>query len=95
MLDETLADFREAGADLPTEKKERLEKLSSELAQSTQQFSEHVLDATNDWQLVIRDETRLKGLPETAKETARLTAIEKLGREEGKKPGCSLYKHHH
>ena len=84
LLDETLADFREAGADLPTEKKERLEKLSSELAQATQQFSEHVLDATNDWQLVIREEARLKGLPETAKETARLTAIEKLGREEGK-----------
>ena len=85
LLDETLADFRDEGADLPTHKKERLEKLSSDLAQITQKFSEQVLDATNAWQLVVRDETKLKGLPETAKDAARLTAIEKLGKEEGKK----------
>ena len=84
LLDETLADFRDEGADLPTEKKVRLEKLSSELAQTTQKFSEQVLDATNAWQLVVRSETKLKGLPETAKDAARLTAIEKLGQEEGK-----------
>ena len=84
LLDETLADFRDEGADLPTEKKERLEKLSSELAQVTQQFSEQVLDATNAWQLVIREESKLKGLPKTAKEAARLTAIEKFGEEDGK-----------
>ena len=66
------------------DKKERLEKLSSDLAQITQKFSEQVLDATNAWQLVVRDETKLKGLPETAKDAARLTAIEKLGKEEGK-----------
>lgn len=84
LLDETLADFREAGADLPKDKKDRLEKLSSELALATQQFSEQVLDATNDWQLVVEDESKLSGLPETAKETARLTAIEKLGEDKGK-----------
>ncbi len=83
LLEETLADFREAGADLPADKKDRLEKLSSELAQVTQQFSEQVLDATNAWQLEIKDESRLEGLPETAKEAARQTAIEKLGKQEG------------
>jgi len=83
LLQETLADFREAGADLPEQKKKRLEELSSELAQTTQKFSEKVLDATNDWQLVIKEEAKLRGLPETAKETARQTAIEKLGEEEG------------
>ncbi len=84
LLEETLADFREAGADLPDDKKKRLEELSSELAQTTQKFSEKVLDATNDWQIVIKEEGKLSGLPETAKEAARQTAIEKLGREEGK-----------
>jgi len=84
LLEETLADFREAGADLPDDKKKRLEELSSELAQTTQKFSEKVLDATNDWQIVIKEEARLSGLPETAKEAARQTAIEKLGEEEGK-----------
>ena len=63
LLEETLADFREAGADLPEEKKKRLEELSSELAQTTQKFSEKVLDATNDWQIVIKEEAKLEGLP--------------------------------
>jgi len=85
LLEETLADFREAGADLTQGKKEMLEKISSELAQVTQQFSERVLDATNDWSLEIRDEEKLDGLPESSKEAARIAAIEKLGQEEGSK----------
>ena len=84
LLDETLLDFREAGADLPGNKRARLEEISQELAQVTQKFSEQVLDATNEWKLVVNEEDRLKGLPETAKEAARQTAIEKLGEEEGK-----------
>ena len=84
LLDETILDFREAGADLDDEKRKRLEEVSQELAQVTQKFSEQVLDATNDWQLVVREETKLKGLPSTAKEAARLTALEKLGEEKGK-----------
>lgn len=83
LLNETLLDFKEAGADLHEEKRNRLQEISKELAQVTQKFSEQVLDATNEWKIVVRDESRLKGLPETAMETARQTAIEKLGEEEG------------
>lgn len=83
LFEETLLDFKEAGAGLPESKRKRLEAISQELAQVTQKFSEHVLDATNKWKLVVQEEERLKGLPETAKETARQTAIEKLGEENG------------
>ena len=83
LLEETLADFQEAGADLPDDKKKRLEKISAELAQVTQQFSERVLDATNDWYLEVKEEERLQGLPESAKEAARIAAIEKLGEKDG------------
>lgn len=44
--DETLADFRQAGADLPAAARQRLEAIQSELAQVTQKYSENVLDAT-------------------------------------------------
>ena len=84
LLNETLLDFREAGADLPEDKRSRLEEISQELAKITQKFSEQVLDATNAWKLVVKEEDKLIGLPETAKEAARQTAIEKLGKEEGK-----------
>ena len=83
LLEETLLDFKEAGADLPEKKRNRLEEISKELAQVTQKFSEQVLDATNEWKIVVRDKDRLEGLPETARETARQTAIEKLGEAEG------------
>ena len=73
-LQETLADFRQAGADLPAEKRTRLEALQSELAQLTQKYAEHVLDATNAWQLVVDDESRLAGLPAHAKAAARRSA---------------------
>ena len=71
---ETLADFRDAGAELPAAEHERLEALQTELAQLTQQFSENVLDATNAWQLVVDDERRLAGLPDHAKARARADA---------------------
>jgi oligopeptidase A len=73
-VSETLAEFREAGADLPFDGRARLEALQGELAQLTQQFSENVLDGTNAWQLVVDDESRLSGLPADAKGRARADA---------------------
>ena len=73
-VSETMADFRESGADLPEEKRTRLEALESALAETTQKYSENVLDATNAWELVVRDEAKLAGLPTTAKEAARASA---------------------
>jgi len=76
-LDETMADFRQQGADLPPEKRARLEALQQELAQITQKYSENVLDATNAWELVVNDPNRLRGLPERAREAARESAKRK------------------
>lgn len=79
LLEEMVRDFREAGADLPAEKRSRLENLQAELAQLTQQYSENVLDATNAWQLVVKpeEEHRLAGLPDRAKAAARRSAESK------------------
>ena len=85
LLEETLKDFREAGADLTEDKRSRLQEISSELAKLTQKFSENVLDATNAWQMIVEDENQLKGLPETAIDAARQSAIDKLGETDGKK----------
>jgi oligopeptidase A len=76
-MGETLAEFREAGADLPAEGRARLEALQSELAQLTQRYSDNVLDATNAWQFVVEDEARLAGLPAHAKAHARADAVAK------------------
>ncbi len=73
-IDETVADFRQAGADMPDEQRKRLEAIQSELAQLTQKYSENVLDATNAWQILIDDESRLAGIPQHARDTARRSA---------------------
>jgi oligopeptidase A len=73
-LNETVADFQQAGADLPEPQRKRLEMLQTELSQLTQKYSENVLDATNAWQLVVEDESRLAGLPAHAKAAARRSA---------------------
>ncbi len=77
LVEETLADFRQAGADLPLEKRQRLEALQSELAQLTQRYSENVLDGTNKWELVVDDERRLAGLPAHAVAAAKRSAESK------------------
>lgn len=73
-LDESLAYFRQHGAELPPEKKKRLEAIEGELSQATQKYSENVLDSTNAWEMVIDDPAKLKGLPPSAIEAARADA---------------------
>jgi oligopeptidase A len=63
-LKKSLREFRRAGAELPSDKKARLEELRVELAQLHQKFSENVLDATAAFELNVTDEVRLKGIPE-------------------------------
>jgi len=76
-LDESMEGFIQAGADLPPEKKKRVEEIESELSKITQKYSENVLDSTNKWELVIDDVDRLKGLPPSAIEAARADAAAK------------------
>jgi len=81
-VSETIAEFREAGADLGAADKGHLEALQAELSQLTQKFANNALDSTNAWQLVVGDESRLAGLPDRAKARAKADAAARgLGSE--------------
>ena len=85
-LEETLSDFQNSGADLPSEDKSRLMQIESELAQKTQKYSENVLDSTNQWELIVDNEEDLAGLPENSKAAAFENAKSKdIGSEEDPK----------
>ncbi|HEY8931757.1 MAG TPA: M3 family metallopeptidase, partial [Rariglobus sp.] len=73
-VDETVEEFRQAGADLPEAQRTRLEALQTELAEATQKYGENVLDATNAWELVVTDASRLHGLPAHAVAAAKRSA---------------------
>ena len=76
-VEETLADFREAGADLPPEQKKRAGEIQSQLAKLTQKYSENCLDGTNAWEKIVTDEKQLSGLPKSALDAARQSAEQK------------------
>ncbi|MFP4157451.1 MAG: M3 family metallopeptidase [Opitutales bacterium] len=79
-VQETLADFREAGADLPPEQKKRAAELLSRIAEITQKYSENCLDAVNAWEKLVTDESLLSGLPDSAIAAAKEDA-ERKGHE--------------
>ena len=76
-LHKTVSNFRRAGADLDAVGKKKLEELDVALTKATTKFSEHVLDATNAFELLISDEAQLAGLPESARVAARASAKSK------------------
>ncbi|MGH9657266.1 MAG: M3 family metallopeptidase [Bryobacteraceae bacterium] len=76
-LKKTMDAFKRHGADLDPAGKARLGQIDVELAVVTTKFAENVLDSTNAFELVIRDEAKLAGLPPSAVEAARAAAEEK------------------
>lgn len=73
-IEETIADFIESGAALPEDQKSRIAAIDAELSKLTKKYSENVLDATNAWDLVITEESKLNGLPDSAKAAAAANA---------------------
>jgi oligopeptidase A len=76
-LKKTLDNFRRHGAELPPEGKARLEQIEVELAELTTRFAQNVLDSTNAFEWVLTEESRLAGLPESARAAARQSAAQK------------------
>ncbi|MBU8871744.1 MAG: M3 family metallopeptidase [Gemmatimonadales bacterium] len=63
LLTETHKRFVRGGANLDPSRKEQLKALNEELALLSVQFGENVLKETNQFELVIEEETDLAGLP--------------------------------
>jgi oligopeptidase A len=76
-VEKTVDTFRRHGAELDDAGKARLAELDVELTKVTTKFGENVLDATNSFELIIREEARLAGLPPAAIDAARHSAQSK------------------
>jgi len=73
-LKKTVDGFRRHGAELDAAGKKRLEELDVELTRTTTKFAENVLDSTNEYELILSEESQLAGLPESARAAARASA---------------------
>ncbi|HEX4593182.1 MAG TPA: M3 family metallopeptidase [Bryobacteraceae bacterium] len=76
-LEKTVDNFRRHGAELDPAGKQRISEIDVELSKLTMRFSENVLDSTNEFELVVTDEKKLAGLPESAVAMARASAASK------------------
>ncbi len=79
VVDNALRDFKLSGAELDAASKPRFAAIQEELARLGAKFSENLLDATNDWTLLVEDDRRLAGIPADVLQAAR-EAAEKDGK---------------
>lgn len=77
LLEDTYNGFVRNGANLQGEAKEKYRGLCKELSLLTLQFSENNLKETNDYELVLTEQSQLSGLPESTMDAAAETAREK------------------
>jgi oligopeptidase A len=77
LLSVTLDEFRRAGAFLDDAKRKRLGEINVELSSLSAKFGQNVLDSTNAYELMITDEKKLAGLPESARQAAAASAKSK------------------
>jgi oligopeptidase A len=76
-LERTVEAFRRHGADLDAAGKRRLEEIAAELAGLTSKFNQAVVDATAQFEHLVKDEAQLAGLPPSAIAAARKSAESK------------------
>jgi oligopeptidase A len=74
IIDNAIRDFRLGGAELADQQKKRFAEIQEQQAKLSTRFSENVLDATNAYELLVDDESRLAGLPEDVKQAAQANA---------------------
>src|SRR5690606_13280601 len=74
IIDLALRDFRLGGVELQGEQRERYADISDKQAQASQKFSENVLDAIDQWSLLLTDAARLAGLPDDTIQAAQAAA---------------------
>jgi len=72
VIDDEVKDFVLSGVKLPLDEKKRLEEISLRLSELSNQFSQNLLDATNEYELIIDDERDVEGLPQTDLDSAKV-----------------------
>ncbi len=74
VIENSLRDFRLGGAELADDQKPRFSTIQDEQALLSKAFSDHVLDATDNYVHQVTNEKDLAGLPEDALAAAKQTA---------------------
>ncbi len=66
-----IRDFVLSGAKLPEDKKKRMEEISLSLSELSNNFSQNLLDATNDFELIMTEFKDVEGMPQSDIDAAK------------------------
>ncbi|MFT6102769.1 MAG: oligopeptidase A [Candidatus Endobugula sp.] len=77
VIEQAIRDFTLAGVGLSEDKKQRYGVIKKQLSSLSNQFSNHVLDATQAWKIQFDDALALAGLPDMAVAAAKQAAEQK------------------
>ncbi len=76
-IDDALLHFKLAGVALSVQDKQQYQAIQKRLSEIQSRFENNLLDATQAWELVLPDDSRLKGLPGYAKNMLKQYAEQK------------------
>ncbi len=65
VLSNDIRDFILSGAELPEDKKRRIEEIDLRLSELSNKFSQNLLDATNAWEMIVENQEDVAGIPES------------------------------
>lgn len=71
VLELNILNFELSGAHLDEKKKERLQEINIKKSELSNNFSQNLLDATNDYEYIITDKKDIEGLPQSDIESAK------------------------
>ncbi len=71
VVEHEIRDFVLSGVNLPEDKKKRMEEISLKLSELSNQFSQNLLDATNAYELIIKDAKDVEGIPQSDIDAAK------------------------
>lgn len=74
IIENELRDFRLGGAELSPDNKTRFLQIQEELSALSAKFSDNLLDATNDFSLLVKNMDELTGIPEDVMQAASVAA---------------------
>ncbi len=81
ILDKEIIDMEHSGISLNESDQKDYNTISERLGELSTKFSNNVLDATNNWFLILENKSQIKGLPERVLELMALSAQKHLKKE--------------
>lgn len=74
VIKDMLEMFKLGGVHLEDSKKKRLIEINTRLSELSDSFNKNLLDATNKFEIILKDDTHIKNMPESDKNTAKTNA---------------------